>query len=446
MSPSSGAASSVSPSRGARPSAACAWSCSNAATRGPDLVGRRRDARADHRGAGRPSAHAGAVAGQRTAYPEFVAELRDGVGARPRLPRLRHAAGRARRATRPRRSSASSRCARRLGLAVHRLRPSEARRLEPALAPTLRLALEVPDDHAIDPRALTAALGSALTARRGRAPDRDRGDRGRASHDGRVTGVRLAAGEQVAAEQVVIAAGAWSGSIAGLPEDARVPIHPVKGQILRLHDPSGPGLLTRVLRMTGGYLVPRGDGRYVLGATMEERGFDTTVTAGAVFELLRDAIELVPGVAELVIDELVAGLRPGDAGQRSGDRPRRGRGPALGDRPLPPRDPARADHRRCRSRRRSPARSRPSSRRRSRRAVRRRGGGRMNVLSSTARSASSRPARPWPSVVASLPGRARRPRRRGRRRRRGRAARAEWPSTELRDGRTVEVVVAVQGG
>jgi glycine oxidase len=84
----------------------------------------------------------------------------------------------------------------------------------------------------------------------------------------------------------------------------------VKGQIMRLHDPAGPGLLTQVLRMADGYIVPRGDGRYVLGATMEERGFDTTVTAGAVFELLRDAAELVPGVSELVIDELSAGLRP----------------------------------------------------------------------------------------------------------------------------------------
>jgi glycine oxidase len=62
--------------------------------------------------------------------------------------------------------------------------------------------------------------------------------------------------------------------------------------------------------MRTGYLVPRGDGRYVLGATMEERGFDTTVTAGAAFELLRDAGELVPGLAELVLDELSAGLRP----------------------------------------------------------------------------------------------------------------------------------------
>jgi glycine oxidase len=108
----------------------------------------------------------------------------------------------------------------------------------------------------------------------------------------------------------VVAAGAWSGLLEGLPEHARVNIRPVKGQILRLHDPAGPGLLTGVLRMADGYVVPRGDGRYVLGATMEERGFDTTVTAGPAFELLRDAIELVPGIAELVLDELSAGLRP----------------------------------------------------------------------------------------------------------------------------------------
>ncbi len=114
-------------------------------------------------------------------------------------------------------------------------------------------------------------------------------------------------GELVATDCVVVAAGAWSGAIGGLP---RVPLRPVKGQILRLRDPHGPGLLDRIVRFEGGYLVPRGDGRYVLGATMEERGFDETVTAGGLYELLRDAGELVPGIHELVVEECSAGLRP----------------------------------------------------------------------------------------------------------------------------------------
>jgi glycine oxidase len=195
-----------------------------------------------------------------------------------------------------------------LGLAVRRLRASEARALEPALAPTLRLALHIPDDHAVDPRRLTAALVMALskaggTLREGTAVSEV------SIEGGRANGVRLE-GERVGAEHVVVASGSWSALLGGIPDDARVPIHPVKGQILELRDPSGPGLLTRVLRARGGYVVPRGDGRYVLGATIEERGFDTTVTAGACFDLLRDGIEVLPGLAELVVGRLSAGLRP----------------------------------------------------------------------------------------------------------------------------------------
>ncbi len=243
------------------------------------------------------------------AYPQFVAELVEATGEDPGY----LACGTLAAARDDDDAAALEReliLRQRLQLPVRRLRASEARRLESALAPTLRLALEIPDDHAIDPRRLTAVLANAVT----RAGGELRTGTEVASVDiaaDRVRGVRLAGGEQVPAEHVVIAAGIWSGEISGIPEQERVPLRPVKGQILRLHDPAGPGLLTRALRTVGGYVVPRGDGRYVLGATMEERGFDTTVTAGAVFELLRDAIEVLPGLEELVIDELSAGIRPG---------------------------------------------------------------------------------------------------------------------------------------
>jgi glycine oxidase len=181
----------------------------------------------------------------------------------------------------------------RFGLRVERLLPSAARRLEPALAPTLRSALHLPDDHAVDPRRVCEALARAAQ------------DAGAVLRPG-VEVDDLAA---LPAEQVVVAAGPWSGAFG---DEARV--RPVKGQSLRLRDPSGPGLLERVVRWgqpSPGYLVPRGDGRYVLGATSEERGFDTSVTAGGLHELLRDANELVPGVLELEIEEHIAGLRPG---------------------------------------------------------------------------------------------------------------------------------------
>ena len=201
----------------------------------------------------------------------------------------------------------------RLGLAATALLPSQARELLPSLAPGLRGALEIPGDHAVDPRALCAALaagcrqaGAVLQAGVAVIELVVDGDR--------VAGVALADGSSLAATRVVLAAGAWSGEMAGIPPAAQVPVRPVKGQALRLRDPQdNPArpLLSRVVRFEGGYLVPRGDGRYVLGATVEERGFDTTITALALYELLRDAAEVVPGVLELDVEEACAGLRPG---------------------------------------------------------------------------------------------------------------------------------------
>lgn len=200
-----------------------------------------------------------------------------------------------------------------LGLAVQRLRASEARDRESALAPTVRLALEAPDDHSVEPRLVLQALrrvcdASGVDIREHTtvaSVELDEGARGR------VRGLLLENGERISAPNVVLAAGPWTADIDGLPTHARVPVRPVKGQILRLRDPAGPGLLQRVLRFDGGYVVPRGDGRYVLGATVEEHGFSLQPTIGPIYELLRDAHELLPGISELDVEELSVGLRPG---------------------------------------------------------------------------------------------------------------------------------------
>ena len=220
-----------------------------------------------------------------------------------------------------------------LGLHALRLRASEAREREPALAPTVRLALEAPEDHSVDPRRVVAALRRACE-REGVLVCEHRPVQGleldadaervvgvRVSRDwaGDVGAIGSASGdvledgscESIYARDVVVAMGAWSGGLGGLPQGVGVPVRPVKGQIMRLRDPAGPGLLQRVVRFEGGYLVPRGDGGYVLGATMEERGFEPCATAGGVYELLRDAHELVPGVSELRVEELGVGYRPG---------------------------------------------------------------------------------------------------------------------------------------
>jgi glycine oxidase len=199
-----------------------------------------------------------------------------------------------------------------LGLRTVRLRASEAREREPALAPTMRLALEAPEDHSVDPRRVLVALRRACEVVGVEMREHSPVARVQLDETGaRVRGLVLEDGESCVVRHVVIAAGAWSADLEGLPLEARVPVRPVKGQLLRLRDPAGPGLLKRVVRFEGGYLVPRADGRYVLGATVEERGFERHATAGGVYELLREAHEVVPGVSELQIEELCVGLRPG---------------------------------------------------------------------------------------------------------------------------------------
>ena len=200
------------------------------------------------------------------------------------------------------------------GLRSEWLSGRECRRLEPMLAPGVRGGLRVDGDHQIDPRRLAAALVTACE-RTGVVFHRVRADRLTVARD-RATGVVTADGTALGAGQVVLAAGSLSGRLAGVPEAVLPPVRPVKGQVLRLTVPEryAPFLSRTVRAVVRGshvYLVPRENRELVVGATSEELGWDTTVTAGGVYELLRDAHELVPGITELPLTETRAGLRPG---------------------------------------------------------------------------------------------------------------------------------------
>jgi glycine oxidase len=211
-----------------------------------------------------------------------------------------------------------------LGLEAEWLTGTACRRLEPGLAPRIAGAILAPGDHHVSPRALVAALTAALATH---AAEVQRGVRVRAVECGAdgVEGVLLANGDHIRARAVVLAAGAESGRVE-VPASARVPVRPVKGQILRLRAADGAPLpATRVVRTPEVYAVPRADGRLVVGATVEERGFDLSVTAGGVLELLRRAYEALPGVAELELVDARAGLRPAAPDN----------GPIVGATPIP---------------------------------------------------------------------------------------------------------------
>ena len=199
----------------------------------------------------------------------------------------------------------------RLGRPVERLSGRELRRLEPALGPDVRGGLSVPDDLAVDNRALLAALLAALD--RAGVPVRVAAAEQVLDDGARVVGVRCADGIEVAAGTVLVCAGAHSG---GLHPALRGLVRPVKGEILRLAARPGafPPPRRTVRALVDGrpvYMVPRDDGGLVLGATQAEVGFDTTVTAGGVRDLLRDAERILPGIAEYALVESAAGLRPG---------------------------------------------------------------------------------------------------------------------------------------
>ncbi len=205
---------------------------------------------------------------------------------------------------------------RELGLEVQWLTGRHARAMEPALSPGVRCGLWAPGDHQVHNRqllgSLLAATGSSGVVLLEEAVDAVE------LAAGAVSGVRLASGDCVRSPAVVLAAGCRSALIGGLPAGALPAVRPVKGQILRLGPRGGvspgPGPTRSVRAIVEGasvYVVPREDGTVVVGATVEEQGFDTSVTAGAVYELLRDARRALPALSEMALEEAVAGLRPG---------------------------------------------------------------------------------------------------------------------------------------
>ena len=191
-----------------------------------------------------------------------------------------------------------------LGLGSEWLTPSRCRALEPGLSPRIAGGILAPQDGSADPRATVRALARA-------AEEVELGvDVEAIEHEGgAVSGVRTSAGT-IGCDRVVIAAGPWSAALAPLGEGP--PVRPVKGQIIELRTRGAmANPFERVLRTPRCYLVSRGDGRVVLGATVEEQGFDTAVTADGVFRLLEAAWEVLPEVGELELVRARAGLRPG---------------------------------------------------------------------------------------------------------------------------------------
>lgn len=192
------------------------------------------------------------------------------------------------------------------GLAVEVQSGDEARRDEPLLSPRVLAAARTRDEGAVDPRRLLPALVQWLD-QHGAEIREDEPVREILVSGGGVRGVRTARGE-FAADEVVLAAGAWSGEISGLPEDARPVVRPVLGQMVCLRAASR--LLTRPVRGPRAYLVPRPDGHLLVGATVEERGFDEGVTAEGVRLLLEGAFEVLPATAEMEWAGAWSGLRP----------------------------------------------------------------------------------------------------------------------------------------
>jgi glycine oxidase len=194
-----------------------------------------------------------------------------------------------------------------LGLPLDWISAAEARAREPHLAANIAGAIFSPEDHQVDNRKLVAAL--RVAAEQAGAIIREHCAVQEIALSGaRATGLALADGTTIQADTVVLAAGAWSRTL-GLPRDIAPPVRPLKGQALALRMETP--LVRHVIWAPGVYLVPRRDGRLIVGATVEENGFDTSLTAGGILTLLQAAWRVVPAIENLPIEEFWVGHRPG---------------------------------------------------------------------------------------------------------------------------------------
>lgn len=198
------------------------------------------------------------------------------------------------------------------GYPVSWLSGSEALEREPMLSPRIVAAVSVPEDHAIDNRALLSALAKAV---------RDAG--GQIQEGVQVTGMdpeaaiptvtakHASTDESVSIEaaKIVVATGAWTSELSGWPDSEKPAIRPVKGQILELRMRE-PFNLQHVVRGPKAYLVPRTDGRLIVGATSEEMGFDPRLTVGGVYGVMDGAWEVVPGILDQDLISIDVGFRP----------------------------------------------------------------------------------------------------------------------------------------
>ncbi len=191
------------------------------------------------------------------------------------------------------------------GLNVERLGADEARAREPDLSPEVRSALLFAEDHQVDNRLLSRAVWISATQR---GAEFQLGQGVRSVHCGPGgCEVRLESGDRISGKSVIIAAGSWSGLIEGLPRP--LPVEPLHGQLLSLT--TAPPLLRHIVGSPRGYMVPRSDGRLIVGTTQERTGFRTAVTPRGLQTITAIAVEMAPGLSEVPVESFWSGLRPG---------------------------------------------------------------------------------------------------------------------------------------